>query len=99
MKIYISGPMTGYPEYNCPAFNAKAAELRAQGHEVINPAEINDGTKGTYPQWMREDIRLLIDCEAIYLLKGWEKSRGARLELDVASIIDLEIFTEAKAKL
>lgn len=31
--------MTGIPEFNFPEFNAKTAELRAQGHEVFNPAE------------------------------------------------------------
>ena len=29
--VYISGPMTGLPEFNYPAFFAKAAELRAEG--------------------------------------------------------------------
>lgn len=39
MNIYLAGPMQSYPEFNFPAFNAKAAELQAQGHSVFNPAQ------------------------------------------------------------
>ncbi|WP_149528154.1 DUF4406 domain-containing protein, partial [Escherichia coli] len=38
LKIYIAGPMTGYPDYNRAAFNAKASALMAEGHIVLNPA-------------------------------------------------------------
>ena len=41
MRIYVAGPMTGHPELNFPAFHAAATELRALGHHVENPAEIN----------------------------------------------------------
>jgi hypothetical protein len=37
-SIYIAGPMTGYPEFNFPAFFSAEDKLRNQGWNVHNPA-------------------------------------------------------------
>ena len=57
-RIYISGPMTGLPEFNFPAFHAAAAKLRERGHAAVNPAEINAETGGDWHYYMKADIRL-----------------------------------------
>lgn len=41
MRIYVAGPMTGYENFNATAFQEAAARLRAQGHDVITPHELN----------------------------------------------------------
>lgn len=47
MKVYVAGPMRGYPAFNFPAFDHAAAELRKLGHEVCNPAEHDRDKHGT----------------------------------------------------
>ena len=84
MRIYISGPMTGYPELNFPAFAEKAKELRSQGFDVCNPAEHDEVPNQEWSFYLRKDIRLLMDCQALHLLPGWEKSKGAKLEHYIA---------------
>lgn len=93
MRVYISGPMTGLPELNFPAFHAAAQRLRACGLQVVNPAEINpDGTM-SWQDCMRADIKAMCDCDALALLPGWMNSNGAHLELHLAHRLGLRIAT------
>ena len=62
MKTYISGPMTGLPDLNFPAFHEAAAYLRAKGFDVINPAEHDQSPGLEWHEYLRKDIRLLMDC-------------------------------------
>ncbi|MFA9285071.1 DUF4406 domain-containing protein [Comamonas sp. SY3] len=98
-KIYIAGPMTGLPEFNYPAFNAAAAELRARGHEVFNPAENPVPACGSWAGYMRQALAQLLQCEAIYLLPEWIRSKGARLESRVATDLGLvRMYSPAEAE-
>lgn len=42
MRLYLAGPMTGHAQFNFPRFDAMAEGLRALGHEVQSPAELDD---------------------------------------------------------
>lgn len=90
-KIYLSGPMTGLPDLNFPAFHAAAAALRAKGLDVVNPAEINVDGEKTWHACMRADIKALCDCSTIALLPGWENSAGAHIELNLAHRFGMRI--------
>jgi hypothetical protein len=90
---YLSGPMTGLPDYNRPAFNKAAEFLRKQGYTVWNPAEEFDENY-IYPRkiYMRRDIEALLKCESIVMINGWENSAGARLELAIAQELEMNVF-------
>lgn len=91
MKIYIAGPMTGLPEYNLPTFAAAAGRLRQLGFDAHNPGHrgVIDGYAWT--DYMRDGVRMLLDCEGVALLDGWENSRGASLEVHVARALCLPV--------
>lgn len=105
MKLYLAGPMTGIKDLNLPLFFAEAARLRALGHEVVNPAEINGGeaeiaatvrmTPEQYQQhWyacMKRDIAALVTCDGIAMLDGWWLSKGARIEFGLAEKLGLSV--------
>lgn len=86
-RIYIAGPMTGLPDLNFPAFNTCAANLRAQGWQVENPAEHGIQEGATWSDYLRHDFAQLASCQAIYLLPGWQNSKGALLELHIAQAL------------
>jgi hypothetical protein len=80
-RIYLAGPMTGLPDHNFPAFRAAAKRLQQAGWEVINPAD-NFGGCTNLPRssYLRADVALLLQCDAMAMLPGWHDSRGAKLE-------------------
>lgn len=96
-RVYVAGPMTGIPEFNFPAFNAKAKELRDQGFQVVNPAEHGVHDWATWEDYLRYDLAQMATCGAIYFLPGWEKSKGARFESSIARMLKFEIMTDPDA--
>jgi hypothetical protein len=88
-KIYIAGPMSGLPEYNYPAFHAADADLTALGYETLNPA--TNPAQDSWEGYMRAAIAQVIQAEAIAFLPGAHQSRGARLELAIASALGMDV--------
>ena len=104
-KVYVAGPMRGYPDFNFPAFDAAAGKLRAEGWDVVSPAEHDrslgfDETAGAVDadflvKAFAWDVEQILAADAIYLLPGWENSEGATLEHAVAKSTGKEILYDA----
>lgn len=92
MRIYIAGPMTNIPDLNFPLFHSEAARIRALGHEVVNPAEINSDKAAEWIDCMCADIKQLMTCDAVALLPGWMHSKGARIEHCIADARGMVVF-------
>ncbi len=99
--IYLSGPMSGYPDFNYPLFHAVTGELRRLGHRVYNPAEFpHDGPPETFPiraAFAAYSSFICLEAQVICLLPGWEKSMGASAEIALAKncklqVVDLTVF-------
>lgn len=91
---YLSGPMTGLPDLNYPAFRDAATVLRGRGHTVYNPAdwETDGGTMEPNHSRVFNLKRAFADycafiiyrADAVVALDGWENSPGANAEVALA---------------
>jgi hypothetical protein len=90
---YVSGPMTGYPEFNYPAFHQASRALQVEGYAVLSPAD-NFGGNTTYERelYMEQDIRNVLNSDLVVVLPGWERSAGARLEVAVAYECGIPVY-------
>ena len=86
-KIYFSGKITGLDLLEAHQMFQKAESHLIQKYdcEIINPMKEIPYEKGkTWEQYMIDDIKLLFDCDAIYMLENWKESKGARIEFAIA---------------
>ena len=101
--IYISGQMTGIENYNRKNFFDVNEMLMKKAFNVLNPFIVGAKFKKdfglnedeiSWKNFLKEDLKLLLNCDMMYMLKGWENSKGALLEHKVAKECGLDIIYE-----
>lgn len=94
-KVFISGPMTGLPEWNKPAFDEAEKLLRKAGFTVFNPCCLLAIGNGWSDQDIAAiDLTVLGRCNYIYQLDGWSKSKGASAEWQAALWMGLKTINK-----
>ncbi|MBT61117.1 MAG: hypothetical protein CMA63_06180 [Euryarchaeota archaeon] len=101
--IYVAGPMSGHKNLNWPRFDSISDHLKLEGWNVINPAEL-DREAGVdserrldiydYTACALRDVEALLKCDAIYLMEGWQHSKGACWERALAKHHNIRRFYE-----
>ena len=104
MKVYLAGPMRGIPRFNFPAFYKAAKKLRKQGYTVFSPAEKVAESEILKMPSLQESVAfrrkvfamdlawICKHAEAVALLPGWKKSKGAKAEKATAEALGIEVF-------
>ena len=85
--IFISGPITGIKNYK-DKFNEAEKYLQNNGFvNIINPAKVAEALPADaikYEDFLKIDLQMLNACSMIYMLKGWDNSKGACEEHEYA---------------
>lgn len=99
--IYISGRITGNKNWQ-EQFQKAEEYLKSKGYKVIiNPLnlaeQVNKEIKNPiYIDYMKQDIEILTLCDEIYILRGWWRSKGARLERHIAKVLGMKIIYQKR---
>jgi hypothetical protein len=114
-RCYIAGPIAGVPDFRerfaaaVPAVEALGYEvvnpcdIAPVDHEGECPPGYDPGEDASGHTssacFMRADLRALLDCDAIYLLPGWSRSRGATVEHAVAVACGITVLEEKETQM
>ena len=96
--VYVAGPIsaeTGHQvEMNIRAAEEVARDLLNLGFAPICPHSFERFHQGLldHDDWMRVDLEILSRCDAIFMVHGWEGSKGSMTELNWAHQNDYPIF-------
>ena len=90
--VYICGKMSDVEDYNRPAFNRAAYELRDAGFAVFNPAEVSGADTWRWSDYMRVSLRGMLECDALYVLDGYDTSQGANIEIRLARELGMPVY-------
>lgn len=93
MRVYISGAISGRePNEVRKEFELAKRYLRLEGYEAISPLANGLPWDCAWEVHMREDLRLLLECQKIAMLPSWRESRGAMLEVFIATALGMEVI-------
>lgn len=97
MRVYISGGVTNNPGYE-KQFKSAELWLKLNGHEAVNPVEVCAALPKsfTHEDYMRVCFKLIDISECVYVLKGWQTSKGAKAELSYAKALGKKVKFEDK---
>lgn len=102
--MYIAGPITNTTDFR-ERFQQGVLEVAQLGYTPVSPLDVtkavgieDDGNPDIWLVCVKADIRALLECDGVYCLRGWENSRGARIEQFIANALGLLILYQPERK-
>ena len=104
-KAMLSQPMAGKTNEEIVATREKAIKfLESNGYEIVNTLFTDEwysqekmterGVVQIPLCFLAKSLENMSLCHVVYFCKGWEKSRGCKIEHDAAVAYGLEIIYE-----
>lgn len=103
--VMISQPMAGKPQQEIIETRDRAFRyLQESGYTVIDTLFSDDWKRKNYLadsyvvsaplQFLAKSLESMSLCNTVYFCKGWDKTRGCRIEHEAAKAYGLEILYE-----
>jgi len=103
--VYLCGPYSGVDhrvvERNIE--NARAIAVYLAAHQVqyicphLNSAHFDTILPNvSYEFWMTMYLNILVRCDALLTINGWQRSEGATKEVALASDLDMPVFHDRR---
>ena len=93
-QIYISGKVSEMEEEAVLIFAEAEKKLKAKGYSTLNPMSLPHQHDKSWHRYMKEDVKSLCDCDAIYMLSNWTDSKGAIIEHTIALHLGIKVYYE-----
>ena len=104
-KAMLSQPMAGKSDHEIVDTRDKAIEvLKEKGYEIVNTLFTSDWYNKEQMEdrgvvqiplcFLAKSLENMSLCHAVYFCKGWDKTRGCKLEHDAAMVYGLEVIYE-----
>jgi hypothetical protein len=92
-KCYIAGKIGDLPlEEFTRNFNIGKMEVTEAGWDPVSPIDLPHDHDQTWASYMKEDLKHMMKCEAVYALRNWRHSPGAIVEVELAMKLGLTII-------
>ncbi len=93
-KIYLCGAITGLDIKRVRAlFQIAQNKLSTGWRVVMNPFDNGLEEEARWEAHMQADIKMLMECDAMYVVNDITNSKGAKIELNLARSLGLKIMS------
>lgn len=94
-KCYIAGKIGDLPEHIYKEnFNRGKSEVRAMGFVPVSPVDLPHRHNRTWCDYMKEDLIAMLECDSVYALRNWRESIGAKIEINLALEVGINIIQQ-----